>query len=77
MILALFLVQAAAAPPACVSPEHRQFDFWVGRWAVHKQGDEKIVAHSVIEKLYDGCAIREKLDAVERAGGRQPQRLGR
>ena len=60
LVIALALAgQAAAAAPACATPEHRQFDFWVGRWTVTKNGNDKVVAHSVIEKLYNGCAIRE------------------
>ena len=55
--------QAAAPPatpaPACTSAEHRQFDFWVGRWDVYPTGKEKLVAHSLIESLYSGCVIRE------------------
>jgi len=40
--------------------ENRQFDFWVGHWDVYpKKTPEKMVAHSVIERLYSGCAIRE------------------
>lgn len=46
-------------PPACAAPEHRQFDFWVGRWDVYRTGTEKLVAQSLIEKLYGGCVIRE------------------
>jgi hypothetical protein len=54
------LAQAPATnPPACASPEHRQFDFWVGSWDVYAFGKDKLVAHSLIERLYDGCAIRE------------------
>lgn len=44
---------------ACAAPEHRQFDFWVGRWDVYQTGKAPLVAHSLIEKLYNGCAIRE------------------
>ena len=49
------------APPkaACTAPEHRQFDFWVGSWIVSQTGSEGLVAHSLIEKLYGGCVIRE------------------
>src|SRR4051812_50069597 len=46
-------------PPACTAPEHRQFDFWVGYWNVYPTGKDKLVAHSLIEKLYGGCTIRE------------------
>ena len=55
----LLLVQAAAPPPACIGPEHRQFDFWVGEWEVTPTGKSNVVASSLIEKLYRGCAIRE------------------
>ncbi len=47
------------APPPCAAAEHHQFDFWVGRWDVYPFGKEKLVAHSLIESLYGGCAIRE------------------
>ena len=52
---------AAAAKPAtspCADPEYGRLDFWVGRWDVYPTGKDKLVAHSLIEKLY-GCAIRE------------------
>ncbi|WP_114953114.1 hypothetical protein [Sphingosinicella terrae] len=56
-------------PPACESPEHRQFDFWVGRWDVYPTGTDRLVAHSLIEKLYGGCAIRENWMPLGRTGG--------
>ena len=46
-------------PPACSGPEHRQFDFWVGSWDVYQTGKPKLVARSLIEKLYGGCVVRE------------------
>jgi hypothetical protein len=46
-------------PPACTAAEHRQFDFWVGEWLVYPTGTDKPVGRSLIEKLYNGCAIRE------------------
>jgi len=46
--------------PSCGAAENRQFDFWVGYWDVYpKKTPEKMVAHSLIEKLYYGCVIRE------------------
>lgn len=48
------------SPAPCASTESRQFDFWVGHWDVYsKKAPQKLVAHSLIEKLYSGCAIRE------------------
>ena len=56
---------AGAQPPpksppanACADPEHGQFDFWVGRWTVTPTGKDKVVAESLIEKVY-GCGLRE------------------
>jgi|tagenome__1003787_1003787.scaffolds.fasta_scaffold20518896_3 hypothetical protein len=71
LILAAMLAAQAAAPiaspeapapsapqPSCTSPEHRQFDFWVGKWDVYGPKG-RLAAHSLIEKLYNGCGIRE------------------
>jgi hypothetical protein len=59
----------APPPPACVAPEHRQFDFWVGRWDVYPTGTHQLVAHSLIERLYGGCAIRENWMPLRGTGG--------
>ncbi|HEY0436189.1 MAG TPA: hypothetical protein VGC92_06085 [Phenylobacterium sp.] len=54
-----------AAPPApsqpspCADSAYRQFDFWVGRWNVSPNGSDKVVAQSLIERVYGGCGVRE------------------
>jgi hypothetical protein len=60
-----------APVPGCDTPESHQLDFWVGKWEVHPNGADKIVAHSLIEKRYAGCAIRENWMPLgkERLGG--------
>ncbi len=60
----------AAQPPACAAPESHQLDFWIGRWDVYpaKQPD-KLVAHSLIESVYAGCAIRENWMPLANPGG--------
>ena len=55
--------------PACVAPEYGQFDFWVGSWEVYRTGRTRLVARSLIEKLYDGCGIRENWMPIGAAGG--------
>jgi hypothetical protein len=50
---------AKPPPPGCDTPQSHQWDFWVGKWEVRPRGDDKIIAHSLIEKKYAGCAIRE------------------
>ena len=65
--------QTAPAPttaqPACAAPEHRQFDFWVGRWDVYPRGKDTLVAHSLIESLYGGCGVRENWMPLKGSGG--------
>lgn len=68
-LLVASTVQAQGPPPACQGPEHRQFDFWVGRWDVFPTGQDTLVAHSLIEKLYGGCAIRENWMPLKGTGG--------
>ena len=63
--------QPAAAPPPkpCAAKEYSQFDFWVGRWDVFPNGKDNKVAHSFIQKLYNGCAIRENWMPLKGTGG--------
>ncbi|WP_293676531.1 hypothetical protein [uncultured Phenylobacterium sp.] len=58
-LLAAPAVAQAPPKPACAAAEHRQFDFWVGRWQVSQTGKDGVVAESLIEKVYNGCGIRE------------------
>ncbi|OYY71259.1 hypothetical protein [Sphingomonas sp. 28-63-12] len=76
VIAAPSIAQAPAEPPAvpvsapaCTRPEYHQFDFWVGHWDVRSNGKQTVVAHSLIESLYDGCAIRENWMPLKKAGG--------
>jgi hypothetical protein len=59
----------APAPSACSAPEHRQFDFWAGYWDVYATGKPTLVAHSLIEKLYAGCVIRENWMPLKGSAG--------
>lgn len=54
------IVQAAdqKPPAACVSKEYRQFDFWLGNWTV-KGGKGKVVGHSQIASIVNGCGLSE------------------
>ena len=61
--------QAGPTQPACAAPEHRQFDFWVGSWDVYPTGKDKLVAHSLVEKIYAGCTIRENWMPLSKSDG--------
>lgn len=62
----------AATPPAkaapCTDANHHAFDFWVGRWDVHRRTTGQLVAHSLIEGLYGGCAVRENWMPLQGGG---------
>lgn len=51
-----------AAPPApgqaCASPQHHQFDFWLGEWKVFNPAGKQ-VGDSRIESIAKGCALLE------------------
>jgi hypothetical protein len=73
-LASLLLAQATAAqtpppPPPCEGENYAALDFWVGDWDVYPNGRDNLVAHSKIEKLYSGCAIRENWMPLRGAGG--------
>lgn len=46
----------AAAP--CSEAEHRQFDFWVGEWQVHRT-DGSVAGINRIDRDFGGCVLHE------------------
>ena len=65
----LFFTASLYAEHSCVStPEHRQFDFWIGEWDVF-QGEQK-VAESSIQNILDGCVIYENYSQADGYTGR-------
>jgi hypothetical protein len=55
------MAQPPTPPPlACTAPEHRQFDFWLGRWTVHGGPDGTAQqGSSRNERSDNGCWITE------------------
>lgn len=43
----------------CRTPEHRQFDFWIGEWEV-RGPDGEVVGHNTIRRAARGCALLEE-----------------
>lgn len=76
-VAALFLVGTqrvpAQTPPApaksCQAVEHRQFDFWVGRWDVFVASGKK-AGESRVELIADGCALLEEWSGGGGVSGR-------
>ncbi|MDO1560462.1 hypothetical protein Q0812_13590 [Brevundimonas sp. 2R-24] len=70
--IALLAGQAVAQTPqpsACEAPEHRQFDFWIGEWEVFDRTTGERAGHSLIERLYGGCVLRENWSSEGFEGG--------
>lgn len=58
--------QQAQRPPSCSTPEHRQFDFWVGTWKVETPDGNYLGASRVVRR-YGGCVLQEHWEGA--AGG--------
>lgn len=58
---------AQGPPPApsgpCATPEHRQFDFWLGDWEV-RAPDGRLVGHNRITQMLGGCVLQESWRGV-------------
>lgn len=57
--VALFAAGQVSAGARCSTPEHRQFDFWIGEWQVRKP-DGGIAGINRIERQHGGCVIHER-----------------
>ncbi len=56
----------------CSGPEYRQFDFWLGDWDASDFGGKAVVARLRVDRLLDGCVLREEYEGVD---GHQGQSL--
>ncbi len=47
-------------PASCPTPEHRQFDFWIGDWDTYDVGNhDSIVARNRVDLILGDCVLRE------------------
>jgi hypothetical protein len=53
---------SASAP--CDTPQHHQFDFWVGDWQVFDARTNQLVAFDRVEKHSQGCIVQQNLTMV-------------
>ena len=65
--------QQFSKPTFCSGPEYRQFDFWVGDWDVFDAGKTEVVARARVDRILDGCVLREDYERVN--GGLHGQSL--
>lgn len=61
IVLLLTFTTATAQPAAqaCSGAEHRQFDFWIGRWEVFNPEGKK-AGDNLVEAIDGGCALIER-----------------
>jgi hypothetical protein len=64
MLVALGLLLGGTAPaqqpPAgCTAPEYRQFDFWIGDWAVSDSAGRVPYGTNLVTREEDGCLVHE------------------
>lgn len=60
---------AVAARPNCSAAHYRELDFWVGDWEVFDTARGYRIATSRVERIMDGCSIRESYDSPGAPGG--------
>lgn len=56
--------QQFSKPTFCSGPEYRQFDFWVGDWDAFDAGKAEVVARARVDRILDGCVLREDYERV-------------
>lgn len=57
LLIAGFPVLAEPSAP-CSSPEHHQFDFWLGKWTAY-DGEGKVVGTNHLHRIVDDCGLQE------------------
>jgi hypothetical protein len=53
---------SAAGP--CDTPQHHQFDFWVGDWQVFEAKSNQLVGYDRVEKQSHGCIVQQNLTMI-------------
>ncbi|MFV8225101.1 hypothetical protein [Christiangramia aquimixticola] len=53
-----FFGNAQQTDCACCTPNHSQFDFWIGDWEVFNEKGSKI-GENLVKKLEDNCILNE------------------
>jgi hypothetical protein len=55
----------SSAVASCAAPAYRQFDFWVGDWDAFDVGGSIKVAHARVDRILDGCVLREDYQGAD------------
>ncbi len=55
-------------PVPCSSDQHRQFDFWIGKWKVTDRG--QVAGENDIQRILGGCALLENWTSAQGGAGK-------
>ena len=56
-------------PPACDTPAHRAFDFWIGDWRVTEPTTGDVLGENRIQRLLGGCVLHESWQGANGMAG--------
>lgn len=56
-------------PPPCSAEQHRQFDFWIGEWEVHR-ADGVMAGTNTIRSILGGCVLAENWTSAKGNSGK-------
>jgi hypothetical protein len=68
MLVVSTIAVAPPTPAPCSTPEHHQFDFWIGSWTV-KDAQGQLLGSNSIDVIQDGCAIQEHWKGTDGSAG--------
>ncbi len=54
-------LERSATPSTCDTPQHHQFDFWLGDWLVFDADSNQLVGFDRVEKHSQGCIVQQNL----------------
>jgi hypothetical protein len=66
-------LQSLIKPSPCAGPDYRMFDFWVGDWDAFDVGNPVPVARVRVDRILDGCVLREDFGFDVRTSARKPE----
>lgn len=69
LVLIPFLGFSQNTDCACCTPQHAQFDFWVGDWEVFNENGDRI-GENLVEKLEDNCILNENWKGAKGSTGK-------
>jgi hypothetical protein len=68
ILVASSIAVAPPTPAPCSTPEHHQFDFWIGSWTV-KDAQGQLLGTNSIDAIQESCAIQEHWKGTDGSAG--------